>query len=355
LLLVVALVGTAPFWGPLLPWSERPGIDPAIAERLDAQQRQIRSLQQQIAAETETTPKLEQRIGALEQQPQTPPPELDEVRRQLAAVSAGGAELTSRLEHLGSSTEAQAAAVADLKSRLDRAEQAEQERIAGLAARLDPLQQSLQAREAVIAELRSRVQTLEKTARSRSGDLTDIGLMLTLSQIRDAVDAGRPFPAEYDAFSSLAKARPEIAAAAAPLGPAASTGAVTSAALARELGALGQKIDAAEAPTAASSGAWTDAALARLRALVRIRRADEAEPSQYAEAILKTAERALAGGDLARAVAEVETLPGPAAASASDWLRQARERIAVETALRQLQAMLAGRLGGTAAIPGQPG
>src|SRR3954452_8343786 len=41
LLLVLAVVGTAPFWAPLLPWGdEGSGTDPAIVERLDADQQQ---------------------------------------------------------------------------------------------------------------------------------------------------------------------------------------------------------------------------------------------------------------------------------------------------------------------------
>ena len=100
------------------------------------------------------------------------------------------------------------------------------------------------------------MQALEKATRSRAGDLTDIGLTLALLQIRNAVETGRPFPAEYDALSSLAKTRPEIAAAAAPLAAAAPTGTATHAELAQELHALGQKVDdAAPADTAAVTAA----------------------------------------------------------------------------------------------------
>ena len=62
------------------------------------------------------------------------------------------------------------------------------------------------------------------------------------------------------------------------------------------------------------------------------------------------AERALAGGDLARAVAAIETLHrAPAAAEPlADWLRKARERLAVEAALHRLEALLTARLGDTA-------
>ena len=57
----------------------------------------------------------------------------------------------------------------------------------------------------------------------------------------------------------------------------------------------------------------------------------------------------------ARAVAAIETLQGPAAAAAADWLRKARERLAAEAALQRLEALLAGRLGEPAAAAGSPG
>ncbi len=358
LLLVLALVGTAPFWAPRLPWGdERPGSDPAIVgrlERLEEAHQQIGLLQQQIAAATSAMPQLEQRVGTLEQKPPTPPTELAEMQQQIAAISAGISDLASRLERTQNSVQAQATSLSDLTMRLDRAEQAQQAQAANLAARLDPLQQGLRAQQSAAAELGDRMQAFEKAASSRSGDLTDVGLTLALLQIRRAVEIGRPFPAEYETLSSLAKARPEIAAAAAPLATAAPTGTANRVALSQELRAVAQRIDEAPAAFGAGDG-WTGATLDRLRGLVRIRRADEAEPSREAEAAVRVAERALADGDLARAVAAMETLQGPAAAAAADWLRRARERLPVEAALQRLEALMTGRLGDTAAMPGSPG
>jgi hypothetical protein len=397
LVLVVALVGTAPFWSPLLPWSDgRPGIDPAFVEQLNAEQQQIRQLEQQIATTRGVASQLEQRVGALEQKPAPSPPDLGEFRQQIAAASAGISGLASRLERLensaqsqtanipelktgleqlGRAQQAQAASLSEMTSRLNRAEQVQQAQatsLSDLTARLDQsqkaeqaqatdiattlrsLQQDLRAQQSAAAELRSRLQAFEKTAQSRAGDLTDMGLTLALLQVRNAVEAGRPFPAEYDALSSLAKATPEIAAAVPALADTARTGIANRVVLEQELRALGHKIDAASVPTGADSG-WTGAALDRLRGLVRIRRVEEAEPSREAEAAVAGAERALAGGDLRRAVAAIETLQGPEAAAAADWLRKARERLAAEAALQRLEALLTGRLGQTAAAPGSPG
>ena len=388
LLLVLALIATAPFWAPLLPWGEeRPGIDPAVVERLDAQQQRIGRLEQQATAASAAVPRLEQRVDALEQKPPPPSPDLGEIRQQIAAAASGLSELTPRVERLESSTQAQAGALSDLKTGLEQLGKTTQAQAAGLsdlkadleqlgktqqvrqqaqaadlAAKLDPLTQGLQAQQAAVAALGNRLQTFEKTAQSRAGDLTDMGLMLALMQIRNAVESGRSFPAEYNALSSLAKKRPEIAAAAAPLADASRTGTADRVELAQELSALAQQIDASPA-AAGSDGGWIDAVLGRLRGLVRVRRADEAEPGKQEAAAIAVAERALAGGDLPRAVAAIETLQGPGqgplATTASDWLRKARERLAVEAALHRLEALLTARLGDTAPTPspapGAPG
>ena len=49
-------------------------------------------------------------------------------------------------------------------------------------------------------------------------------MVMGLLQLRNAVQAGRPFAAEYEAFSALARSRPEIAEAATPLAEPAKTG-----------------------------------------------------------------------------------------------------------------------------------
>ena len=92
------------------------------AERLDAEQHQILSLQQQLATAAAAMPKLEQRVGALEQKPLTIPPEFGEMRQRIDAVSAGISDLTPRLERLTNAVQVQARGVADLTTRVDPAD-----------------------------------------------------------------------------------------------------------------------------------------------------------------------------------------------------------------------------------------
>src|SRR5204863_3595469 len=108
---------------------------------------------------------LDNRIGALEARPAAPPSDIADIRQQMARLATAAAELDSRVEAIGKATSAQAGT-----------------------------------------------------------DTTDMALVLALLQIRGALEAGRPFPSEYEALAVLARTRPEIAAAAAPLAKPATTG-----------------------------------------------------------------------------------------------------------------------------------
>src|SRR5262249_4717701 len=101
---------------------------------------------------------------------------------------------------------------------------------------------------------------------------------------------------------------------------------------------------------------WADAALSRLYGLVRIRRLDAAAGAATTDAgaTVKSAERALAGGDLAGAVAALDPLTGSPGEVAQPWLRMARDRLAVETSLDRIAALLTVRLGAANALSVAP-
>ncbi len=168
-------------------------------------------------------------------------------------------------------------------------------------------------------------------------------------QIGEAVRIAHPFPAEYQEFAALAKTRPELAAAAAPLEQAAIDGVASRAVLAHELHAVAGKV-ATVSPPAAEDG-WTGRVWTQLRGLVTIRRVDGAgqSPDQIA---MTTAEKAMAQGDLAGAVDSVRKLADVDAAK--PWLRLATARLQVEEALHKITTLLAARLG-NAANPKPPG
>jgi hypothetical protein len=304
LLLVVALIATGPLWAPLLPWSAAPvrndaELEPRI-DRVEAAVEQSRRQSRQAeAAANAALQGLDRRVAVVEATPAAPASDIAELRRQVAQLGATTADLTTRVE------------------------------------------------------------AIDKTVHSEAaGDPTDIALVLALLQIHDAIGAGRPFAPAYETLVALARARPEIAAAAAPLAAPATTGVANRPVLADRLRELTGAIAAASAaPKSAPENApgatqgWADQALSRLRGLVTIRRVDESGPNLPAGSAATTvnaALQALAGGDLAGAVGALDAMTGAPAEAARPWLRMAKERLAVEAALQQIEALLVARLGNAA-------
>jgi hypothetical protein len=226
------------------------------------------------------------------------------------------------------------------------------QRVAALEAKpappppnLSPIEQQLGMLKGTITELNDKVAALDKAQRDQPATDPKITAMaLALLQIRDAVEIGRPFEAEYRALVALAYEHPEIASAAAPLEGPATSGVASRTALVARLRELAPQIATAKSPPKAT---WKSQIVARLRSLVTIRRIDGADQTP-AEGAASAAERALASGDLAGAVAALDKLSGPSQAAAQPWLQMAKARLAVEAALRQVEAALTVAVGGAA-------
>lgn len=331
-LLLVMVAGTAasPLWAPavapLLPWSAHraSGSDGKVAA-------QLRQLQQRV----DRLEGLEPRIAKLEQ----------------------NAARLDRIEVAGKDAQQQRAAAADAVQKLEQRLTAVEARLATVPAggaeqaqRLDALEKTGGDAAAAVKSLGGRVEALEKAEQQQAGaDPTDTGLLLMLLQIRDAIAAGRPFAAEYDAFTALAHDRPKIAAAAAPLAADAQHAVPTRDALRQQLDALSLQI--AEARPPETSG-WTGQAWARMRSLVSVRRIGGSGQSP-SESAVGAAQRELAQGDLAAAVGRLKALSGAAAEAAKPWLDAADTRLAAENALRRTQQLLTDRFAAQRR-PGQP-
>jgi len=298
-LLLVAAVATAPFWASGLPWGPQTRLEEAgLAARIDRLAATVRQSSQQArrdSAEAQAAVgQLGKRIGALEAKPAPAPapapPDLSVIREQIARLSS------------------------------------------------------------TVASLDTRLSALDKAISSRAAAGNDAALVMALLQLREAIAAGRPFTAQYEALKALARDRPEIVAAAAPLAEPAKTGVPTRAALAEGLRAL----RAQRRERGGDAAGWTVAAWSRLRGLVTIRRVDDnaGAPANGSDKPLDKAERSLADGDLANAITMLGELSGAAAEAARPWLRKARERLVVEAALQRIEAQLLTQLGGAAPASG---
>jgi len=285
-LVVIVTIATTPFWAPTiieaLPWGGSPAKPQAATNTPDSALAATRAQATQAVAGMQ---QLALRVAALEAKPTPPLPDLSAIEQQLGALKG------------------------------------------------------------TIAELNEKIAALDKAEREQPATDPKITAMaLALLQIRDAVETGRPFEAEYRALVALAHDHPEIAAAAAPLDTPATSGVASRATLAARLHELAPQIATAKPPPKSS---WKSQIVARLRSLVTIRRIEGADQTP-AEGAVGTAERKLASGDLAGAVAALDGLSGPSQAAAQPWLQMAKARLAVEAALRQVEAALTVAVGGAA-------
>jgi len=220
------------------------------------------------------------------------------------------------------------------------------QRLHGLETKPPPPPPDLSGIQQQLVALSGRIDALDKAVKAQqAGNPTDAALALVTLQIGDAVRAARPFASEYLTFTALAKNRPEIAAAAAPLEEPAATGVASRVVLTQELQALATKIETVAPPPARN---WRERVVRQLRGLVTIRRIDGTGDSPD-EAAIDAARKALAQGDLSGAIGALGKLSGDNADAAKPWLQMAQARLGVESALHKVTLLLAARLGSAAA------
>jgi hypothetical protein len=307
--IVVAILSTAPYWTQLLPGSAQKSFEAAKAERGE-QERRIAALTQQQAA-------LEQRVAELEQQMKSvaTPQWMQEQAQAMRSLADRIAALESHPPQAADETQ------------------------------LTALAQALQKLEAANATLGQRLDRLEQHGAAAADTRSDQALLLALGQLRAAVESGRPFTAELDAVKTLARERPELAGALGALGTSAAQGVANVASLAQRFrqevapSLLREPVE----PEGDSLGARI---LGKLRSLVVIRHVGSgaAGSNDPVSAAVAKAETALGSDDLGSAVAALEDLPEQDRAPAQSWLNAAHRRLDAGAALDQATKNLTARL-----------
>ncbi len=345
LVIVIAGVALSPFWAPavapLLPWGARP-----------------------VAASKEFAA-LSARVSALGQRPAVPAVDADAIK-SVASVQSAQATLAQRVDALEADVDrlrqdqataaATKQALGQLEQRLVARDAQSAARSAADAADIRKNQQDLARLDGLAADLGDRLTAVERQVHAQAGaDHSSAMLLLALLQMREAVEESRPFQPEYEVFKALAHDDPKLVAGAQPLAGAARDGLASRAVLLRRLDDLAGQVATASRPAAPST--WWAQVLERLRGLVTIRRIDGAAKTGP-QAAIGGAQSALARGDLAGAVSDLDRLNGTHAEAARAWIEMARERLAAERALAQLQEVLSARLatapGASATVPAAP-
>ena len=317
----------------------------------------------QQAALASLLARLEQAEAQLSDAAQT----IDALTLKQASITA----MASRTESLVQEMDAVASRLDDARKRID--EVAEGVGDADVGARLGALADDVQGLEALISGADGNVQAAEErlvatlsALETRVDDLSSrtrllevvqpehvagaAAVALAVGQLRAAVLSGQQFSAPLSSVKTILAAEggttPAVAETLRSLDGRASAGVVTLAALRERFAANAGAI--LRAGTLEAEG-WMDLTLRRLAAVVTVRRTGEVSGSGT-EAILARAESRLDEGDLTAAVTELWTLTDAPAAAAAAWLEAARARLAVETALADLEAYAVSRvatIGGT--------
>lgn len=185
--------------------------------------------------------------------------------------------------------------------------------------------------------LAKRVDQIEKAAASaRAQGVADAALSLAVAQLRRAIDAGQPFPAELAAARSFAGDDAKIKAALDVLEPHAQNGVATRGSLAAEFPIVADRVLGTAAPR--EEGGWKQAVLDRLDALIKVRPVGAAVEGETAQAKVARAEALASRGDLQGAIGELAALEGPPAAAAKPWIDRVKARLAALQALAALEA-----------------
>jgi hypothetical protein len=359
---VIGVIGLALAWG-LIPAREDADVA-AVEERLASLE-----AKQQTAVPAEAVADLEKRLTAQMGQQQL------EIPSEVAALPERVGQIEERFQALAKSAEA-GGSVADAAAIATQIGEAEQ-RIAGkidetLAEKLQSLRDEVGAQKQQldqlaaapaadapdspeIAALTERLAKLEQalpglteSVASSARSAKAGAAALAFADLTRAVRSGQPFAAELAALKAVAPDLP----AATPLAASADQGVATLETLHSTFEAAREQ---SETPPAPKDESLIGSVLASARSAVRIRRMDAADNATGPEAAIARAERNLADGDVAAAVAQIKSLPTPMQNAFTPWLEQAKERLAAEKAVAALEGEILPPLGAaTEATPPRP-
>jgi hypothetical protein len=312
---------------------------------------------------------LDTRLKSLEGRKPEPQADLSSLSTRLSKLEASIDALAKTAEEGGSVPDAAAldAKIGEIEQRLDGkiasalgAEDAAQAKsleaveaeIASLKAKLGALAEAklgegesdlgpeLHGLDQRIAKLETALPNLASVIEQSSANMQTGAAAIAFANLREAVDAGRPYAPDLDALNALAPKLGDLGV----LPSRADKGIPTVPALAEAL----QQTAQASGPAApgAANASFIDSVIASAKSSVQIRRVDAGASGSGPDAVLARAVQSLGKGDLAAAVKEVETLPDSSRQFLAPWLENARARLAADETLAKLQGTLLSSLSG---------
>lgn len=264
-----------------------------------------------------------------------------------ARIEGGLAAVTDRLDALEARAARQSA---DADSRLGELP-ALQERSERTSRAVDDLTGRVETLAATVGDLRETTgalqerlaQAVEARQEARTAASDRAAVALAVLQLRDALRSDEPFPEELAAVRSVAAEAPEpmrasLDEAAETLSSYADEGVPSLVSLTAAFPETARRIVAAG--SAGAEDDWMADIKRRVSGLVSVRPVGPVE-GDGPSAVVARAEAQLDAGNLHAAVAELESLSGPAAEAARPWLEEAKARLAANQALATLARSVA--------------
>jgi hypothetical protein len=327
-----ATVYTRPYWAPFL--------DAADSGRSDAV----------AAALADLAARLDDLQGAM---PADGSPALSDMNERLAtletALSQGGgqdpdtrAAVESLNAQLARMTDRIAALEQDVTAVRNLAGSPSQE----VTSRLSSEAQRLDAMLAQQSDLAERIAAAEadldaaQAARDAAPGSRETLLLLATLQLRDALQGSGPYAQPLAMLKSLAAEDAPLGAIIEPLERRASAGLPGLRELQARFPEVARRIAAIE--MGRESEGWSAGVLRRLAEAVNLRPVGLIEGAAPT-AVAARAEVKLNDGDLAGAVAEIDSLEGAAAEAAASWHSEAEARLAADSAVSRLGVLVSER------------
>lgn len=286
-----------------------PGELDALAERLDAVEQKVAT----AAEAPESAAAIAEQLAALAAETQQLKAALNDTRGTARAMQQRIDEISGNLPPAG---------IADQVSSLDSLAKALDLRLAAFAPEVEKM-------ESRVAALEEKKDDPDAAARAALG--------LALANLARAAESPGSFAAELNAVAMFLPDEPELT----ELSAVAAEGVPTRAALEARFPSLAQSIFDAER-RADEDGLWSRF-VSNAKSLVTVRRTGEIS-GDTTEAVVARMEERLKVHDLGGAVAEAETLQGPAGDAAKPWLADAQARLQADKLVRDLSARVAERL-----------
>jgi len=344
ILLAVAVAAgtiyTRSYWSPLVGEAASPQGETGAAVLAEVDAR-LAALQAKLPAEmpadnSAALSSLSERLSTLEAALSQGAGQDPGTRAALDSVSAQLARMTDRIAALEQELEAE---LASLRSIAGAPSAEITSRLGSEAARLNAM---LQTQSELATRLTAAEEGLNAAATSREAapGSRETLMLLAMLQLRDALQGSGPYDQPLRMLQNLAGDDPALAKTIATLQRRASVGLPSLRDLQAAFPDVARRLAAIE--IGEEGEGWSAGVLRRLSAAVNLRPVGLVEGDALT-AVAARAEVKLNDGDLAGALAEIDSLEGAAAEAAASWRADAELRLAANRALGDFGAQVSER------------